>query len=364
VSRGRVSRPNAKVRHRRATAERLSLLRIDSRSAVDLNESFEDFAFAVKAPPLLVSFPSTKQYLRALPDDLCATHGMTIAELVSRGFPPVVSIRCLGILFGYSSKFIGAIYRQTERYYREFYIPKGSQKRVIHAPRVALKVIQKWFGEHVANALSFDDTVFGFVRGRSAVQGAAVHCGAKWIYSIDIENFFPSTPESLVTRALGELGYPQHGAELISKLCCYKGNLAQGSPASPVISNLVFKEVDQDLRDLAARHGVRYTRYADDLVFSGVGSMPQKVPHEVRVKVASHGWTISEGKEHYAERPQRLKVYGLLVHGEKPRLTKGYRNRIRAYQHLLDTGKVKPDDVARVLGHLAYARSVGTLADE
>ena len=59
-----------------------------------------------------------------------------------------------------------------------------------------------------------------------------------------------------------------------------------------------------------------------------------------------------------AEAPKRLKVHGLLVHGDRPRLTKGYRNRIRAFNHMLKAGKVLDKDVNRLSGHIKYSKSV------
>lgn len=312
----------------------------------------------MESPPLLISFSSLEQYLGALPQDVCTTYGDQIHSLASKHFPPVVSIRCLATLLGYSPKFVGALYRRTENYYRTFYIPKGKSRRIIHAPRVALKVIQKWFGHHLAEVISFDEAVFGFVRGRSAIQGAAIHCGADWIYSIDIKDFFPSTPEKKVVESLIGIGYPARGAELMGKLSSYNGFLSQGSPASPILSNLVFRSVDEKISALAARHGVKYTRYADDIVISGKNIFPKELKKEVKSIVEIEGWEVSAKKENYAERPNRLKVYGLLVHGEHPRLTKGYRNRIRAFRHLLKVEKVAEKDLKRIKGHLAYAQSV------
>ena len=219
-------------------------------------------------------------------------------------------------------------------------------------------MVQKWFAFHLAEVVKFDDCVFGFVKGRSAVDAAALHCAADWVYSIDIADFFPSTPMNKVTEALEELDYPAHGAELISKLCCYSGGLSQGSPASPVLSNLVFRGADAELVTIAKQHGLRYTRYADDVVFSGKGDFPAAVKTAVRAVIESRGWKIAENKERLSKRPNRLKVHGLLVHGQRPRLKKGYRNRIRAFKHLLAKEAVKPDDVARMKGHLSYAHSV------
>jgi len=310
------------------------------------------------APPLLVSFSSPKQLLKAISPELSAAHGDQILKLMSLGLPPVVSIRCLAIMFGYSPKFVGALYKRTERYYRIFTIHKGKHKRVIHAPRVALKVIQKWFGFHLADSLKFDESVYGFVKGKSAVKAASVHCGANWIYSLDISGFFPTTPIEKVQESLTFIGYPVHGAEIISKLCSYRGFLAQGSPASPVLSNLVFKEVDRKLVRLAKRFDIRYTRYADDVVFSGKHDFPASLKSQAKNTIESSGWKLASEKEYFAERPNRLKVHGLLVHGKRPRLTKGYRNRIRAYKHLLEVNKVAENDVPRIKGHVAYAKSV------
>ena len=71
-------------------------------------------------------------------------------------------------------------------------------------------------------------------------------------------------------------------------------------------------------------------------------------------------WKLAANKEHLADakKGQRLKVHGLLVHGEKPRLTKGYRKKIRAYKHLLATDRVKPEHRRRIIGHIKFAESV------
>jgi len=63
---------------------------------------------------------------------------------------------------------------------------KGKKSERINAPRVALKVNSKWFGFHLAEAIKFDGCVYGFVKGRSASMAATLHCGADWVYSIQL----------------------------------------------------------------------------------------------------------------------------------------------------------------------------------
>lgn len=310
-------------------------------------------------PPLLVSFASADALLHALPDVTRQNHQDEIARLVERGLPPAVSLRTISTLFGVSAEFIGAMSRKPSRYYRTFKIKKGRKTRVITAPRVALKLIQSWFGWHVARAIALPHCVFGFVPGKDGVKSAAaVHCGATWVYSIDLRDFFPSIDTDRVTEALRAIGYSERASGFLVRLVTLDGHLPQGSPASPVISNVAFTHTDLVLSKLADEHAINYTRYVDDLVFSGSGEPPRSLAALVREALVAEGWATADEKEYMAVRPARLKVHGLLVHGDKPRLTKGYRNRIRAFQHLLDANRLDEEDLPRIKGHLAYAKHI------
>jgi len=127
--------------------------------------------------------------------------------------------------------------------------------------------------------------------------------------------------------------------------------------------NLVFKNVDVALMSFANQEGIRYTRYADDLVFSGLGQLPEGKRDEIKKLVTTNGWVLANQKEYYSVTPRRLKVHGLLIQHEKPRLTKGYRKRLRAYKHLLNTQKIRPEDKSKILGHLSYEHAVENFAN-
>ena len=332
-----------------------SILRLDGMHPIVISETY---IFAMKAPPLLVSYSSLEDYLAALGPALCDEHEEQIRSLIDKGLPPVVSSRCLSVLFGFTTNFVYAMRVQNWKYYRKFSIRSGKKKRYIQAPKVALKVIQKWFGSHLAAATRFEDFVYGFVKGRSAICAAGVHINATWIYSIDIEDFFPSTPASLIKTNLQNLGYTEKACDLIVPLCCYRDGLAQGAPSSPVLSNLVMSDIDSQILKISQDLDVRLTRYADDIVFSGQGKFPEALKEQAKAIFDNTCWNLSSQKEYFAEAPKRLKVHGLLIHGDKPRLTKGYRNRIRAFNHLLRTGKVSEKDIKRLTGHIKYSKSV------
>ena len=289
--------------------------------------------------------------------------GINEDELIHNYFdlslPPVTSINALSVMFGYNPGFVWSMIHNTNRHYRTFTIPKGREKRYITAPKVALKTIQKWLAVHISQKWESPDDVFGFVPGKSHIQAASRHLGAKWIVSADIENFFPSVSRKRVGQALLQLGYQdEFSLNEFTSLFCYGIGLAQGAPSSPVISNIVLSTLDKNLSDLATTNGCTFTRYADDIVFSGSDGSPENLLEELCTLITEDGWTISNSKKYLARLPNRLKVHGLLVHGDRLRLTKGYRNRLRAYRHLLSVKKVQESDIALFRGHLEYERSV------
>lgn len=277
-----------------------------------------------------------------------------ISRLDTLRLPPVSSRIALAAMFGISPSLVWSFITKTQKHYRSFDIPKGKNKRHIDAPRVGLKMIQKWLSVQLQNHYAVPEHVYGFVTNRSHVDAAARHCKAKWVFSVDIENFFQTTPQELVIDVLTELGFGQSGATLLGTLSCFRGFLAQGAPSSPILSNICFSQMDSRLSQIAEIFGVRLTRYADDVVFSGENEFPAALREHVLELFNDTPWSLAEHKITFAALPNRLKVHGLLVHGDHVRLTKGYRNRLRAYEHLLSKDLIATQDLAKVKGHLTY----------
>ena len=111
---------------------------------------------------------------------------------------------------------------------------------------------------------------------------------------------------------------------------------------------------------MAKHHDIKVTRYADDIVFSGKNEFPKPLQDSIKTLFEQSFWNLNRDKEFFADvsKGQRLKVHGLLVMGDRVRLTKGYRNKIRAYKHLLEQGKVSKEYMPRILGHIHYANSI------
>ena len=302
---------------------------------------------------------SPEELIAALGEGCGVGEADEIFRLFGLGLPPVTSLKALAVMTGYNPGFIWSLVDRPEKYYRLFEIPKGRQVRRIEAPRVALKLIQKWFSLHFARQWKPHDAVHGFVRGRSHVSAAREHVTAEWLVSGDIENFFPSTLKKDVRAAMLRLGYRSEvSLSTIESLCCRYDRLAQGAPSSPVLANIALDLLDQKMAAIADQYGVVFTRYADDIVFSGRGRAPASIVEELNAIFEGTSWRLSTRKQSVMHLPDRLKVHGLLVHGEHVRLTKGYRNRLRAFRHLLDRGTIKEADKRRIRGHLNYSRQI------
>jgi len=314
----------------------------------------------MNAPPLLVSFTSVEKYIEALPISHQDKYSGNIKELYSRGFPPIVSKLCLAILFGYSSDFIYTLSTKPNKFYRSFSIRNGKKTRQIFAPKVALKVIQKWFSTHLSKVIEFQPHVVGFIKGKSFADASKIHIGARWVLSVDIVNFFSSIHKDDVVQSLILENYSSKSAELIANLCCLNGVLAQGSPASPILSNLFMKDIDVKLVELSQKYNICISRYADDITFSGKNDYSENLLQDLEEIFNGSNLKLNTQKTYFsdASKGQRLKVHGLLVQQDKIALTKSYRNKLRAYKHMIKNEKVAEKDIKRLTGHINFSEFI------
>ncbi|MFK8831084.1 reverse transcriptase family protein [Klebsiella michiganensis] len=323
----------------------------------------------MKTPlPLFFTFTDAEQLLKALSPSLRDRYSAELIRMQQLGLPPLVSWSVLSVAIGVSPQFITSLIKNKIKYYRVFTISKGKGKkrRVIEAPRVSLKIIQAWVAYHLSlnENISLSESAFAFIPGRNGIyEAASKHCGAKWVLSIDLRDFFHTITSVLVSSALVKIGYKADQANKLSDLLTLNQRLPQGAPSSPVISNLVFKSTNLKINELIAGMNVKYTRYADDLTFSSEdeGFDIELLKENVLRVLNSDGWIVAEEKLKISKAPNRLKVHGFLVHEIKPRLTKGYRNKIRAYKHLLQTGKVIEGDLDKIKGHVNYSAYIDKL---
>ena len=147
------------------------------------------------------------------------------------GLPPIPTAGALPLFLGISPKTIFSIRRRPRKHYRSFPLKKkDGSKRDIDTPRTYLKVIQWWILDNILNHVEIAENVFGFVAGRSAVQNAEYHFGAKHVLNVDIRQFFPSITIDQVREIFVSLGYTEDVADMLAELCCLDDHVPQGAP--------------------------------------------------------------------------------------------------------------------------------------
>ncbi|HRO04093.1 MAG TPA: reverse transcriptase domain-containing protein, partial [Terricaulis sp.] len=143
--------------------------------------------------------------------------------------------------------------------------------RQIHAPVGLIRELQEKLAPLLQLHYAAHPGAHGFIKERSILTNAAEHVGQRQVLNVDLEDFFPSVNFG---RVRGIFMAPPFklgpaAAALFAQLCTHRNGLPQGAPTSPPLSNFAAVQLDRALSRLARENGVRYSRYADDITFSG-----------------------------------------------------------------------------------------------
>lgn len=277
-------------------------------------------------------------------------------RLASRGLPALGTAESIAAAMGIEVaelRFL-AYSREvsTVHHYARFAIPKKTGgARVISAPMPRLKAAQEWILRNILDRVEAHDAAHGFRAGRSIVTNAEPHAGADAVVNLDLEDFFPSISYRRVRGVFRALGYSEAAATVFALLCTAaeveeveldgvtyfvevsERRLPQGAPSSPAITNALCRRLDRRLAAVAADLGFAYTRYADDLTFSGSGASLAGMCNllgRVRAVVAHEGLRVNERKTRVLRRSRRMEVTGLVVNDERPAVSRETLRRFRA----------------------------------
>jgi RNA-directed DNA polymerase len=272
-------------------------------------------------------------------------------------------------ILGFKTKALAYIlYRQPDSFkYKEFDIPKKSGGvRHIAAPQGGLKLLQRRLADVLQECLNeinnatasdqskpFVDVSHGFKRKLSIRTNAKKHRNRRYVFNVDLIDFFGSINFGRVRGFFikdARFCLNPKIATILTQIACFKQSLPQGSPCSPVISNLIGNILDTHLVKLAARTGCIYTRYADDLTFStNKRCFPKSIavqsdddnhiwiPGSELLRLVKHsGFEINPKKTRMQFHCSRQEVTGLVVN-KKVNIRREYRHNVRAMAHHLFT---------------------------
>jgi len=293
-------------------------------------------------------------------------------QLIRASLPVIFTLRHLAKIVDVDYGLLRATVerRREAANYRMFAIKKRSGgRRHIHSVTGNLFKVQQFINFELLQKLKPHPASYAFHSTGGIRACAAAHCGARWLFKYDLENFFHAINEVNTYEVFARAGYRPLLAFELSRICTttrlpkhllhllrpkqngftkeyqfYQnlsgaiGVLPQGAPTSPMLSNLAAFGLDEKLTVFADQQGFTYTRYADDLTFSSSGELPDHISiggiHRSIVRIIREcNFRENVKKTRVAGPGSKKVVLGMLVDGEKPRLTKETYKRIDRHLH-------------------------------
>ena len=200
------------------------------------------------------------------------------------------------------------------------------------------------------------DCVHGFVPGRSILSNAIVHANQKEVLNIDVQDFFGSVSVDYFFLLYEKLleKFCKSEIELIRYFCFLNGALPQGAPTSPLFSNLFFEPLDRFFMRYAKENGWKYSRYADDLTFSGDNLDSDFDFDLIDDFLKMYGLKRNPQKTHLMRNGASKSVTGIVVNNESLSLGRTVRS---AFFDKVKGRRLKDLNPSEI-GYLNYIRSV------
>lgn len=268
-------------------------------------------------------------------------------------------------------------------HYHRYDIPKKTGgARHISAPKARLARAQQWVLANILDKLPVSEHAHGFVRDHSVVTNARPHVKRACVVNLDLKDFFPTISFRRCKGLFGKMGYSEHVATVLALLCTEPPRvlvelddkrthvalgervLPQGACTSPALTNLLCRRLDKRLAGLARRHGLAYTRYADDLTFSGDSLDESALLGSVRRVVEAEGFRVHPDKTRVMRKGRRQEVTGVVVNA-RPSIAREDWRQLRAILHNAakqglqsQNRDQRPEFAAHLAGRVAWVRMV------
>lgn len=290
------------------------------------------------------------------------------ANLRDQGLPVIFEINHLSHRLGLTPEFVAKAINAPEFLYREFSMKKklGGTRQIL-VPYPSLHQAQTWVKREILDSLPVSSSAHAYKKGSSIVKNAAVHANKCSVLTIDLRDFFGTIKKNWIINTFRQLGYSPQVAFYLASICCYSGRLPQGAPTSPVLSNLVCRTLDSRLHGLSKSASLSYTRYADDLAFSGA-HIPQRFLRKVTEIVNTCGFETNDIKTKLMNSTNRKVVTGINVTKENLSLTRKYKRELKKEEYFinkyglrahLDKRKIRdPLYIDRLIGRANYWHEV------
>jgi len=257
-------------------------------------------------------------------------------KLLDHNLPVIYNTSHLASLVGYKKEYLKRAAVYTNYYYRDFFITKKNGKlREISEPLPSLKDIQIWILKNILSNIEVNNFAKAYRKKVGLRDNLKFHKDQPKVLTLDIRDFFTSIKIESVQQIFRTLGYSAYLSNLMAKLCCKNNSLPQGAPTSPYLSNIFFKTTDESISNYCIKNKIKYTRYADDLTFSGDFNTKELLDF-VSLELDTIGLVLNNKKTRLMKPGTRQIVTGIVVN-KKPQVPYKQRNALRANMHYLKT---------------------------
>lgn len=299
-----------------------------------------------------------------LQDDLIEIYIEYVERMLRAGLPIVFEFNHLAMLLGRTPEYLASAINCPVKHYRVFNIPKRKGgSREISAPYPALLECQQWINNNILAKIKPHSSAQGFIKNKSIINNAKPHLSQSCLLKVDIKDFFPTISFRRVMKIFQNLGYPQNISFYLSSLCCLNGALPQGAATSPSLSNIVLRRLDKRLSGISKKSELNYTRYADDMTFSGkqISGSFLKLIEKI---INEEGFAVNNEKTRLSRGNGKKIVTGLSVHGDELTIPNPYKREIKQevyyilkyglFSHLSKKKIKDPFYIDSLLGKLAF----------
>ncbi|MDW3190937.1 MAG: reverse transcriptase family protein [Cytophagales bacterium] len=263
--------------------------------------------------------------------DACLSYAEPILK---KGLPVIYNTSHLAGLVGYKKDYIKRAVFYPDFFYRRFEIKKkNGQSRELAEPLPSLKEIQYWILQSILKKIKVSPFAKAYRPKVGIISNLDYHVNQPMVFCMDIKDFFPSISLQNIEKIFHDLSYSNIVSNLLAKLCTLNGALPQGAPTSPYLSNLYFRQIDYQISEYCKKHKIKYTRYADDLTFSG--EFQSEILFEKVKKIFDeNGLEINEEKVQLMTRNMRQLVTGVVVN-DKRQVPFAKRNKLRQTMYFI-----------------------------
>lgn len=271
------------------------------------------------------------------------------ASLTKSALPVAATVDDLARVMGVTSGELQWLMSEDGNHYIPIELKGRGRRRLVFAPKPRMKACQRWILKNILDKVQPHPAAEGFRKGRSVLTHARKHSGKYAVGCLDIHRFFDTVRSKRVFGVYRKMGYSEEAALVLCLLTTRKGRLPQGAPTSPALANLVCRHMDARLQGISRKFGVSYSRYADDMAFSGDKEFAKswgRFRDIVWQILRDEGFSLNEKKVHFNRTGTRQYVTGLVVNKDV-NIPRERLRRLRAILHNAKTSGLTAQNLTK-----------------